>query len=303
MKDMLSLSGKLLPEFDRRQNIRDMFTRKPSLSNAQSTNITETKALEAVEIAQAEFIHDRAPDKSQSTEPPRATVHPPVLMAPELGPSLGDTPSPSAVSTGNKRALSEASSARSLKRVKSNSSAPLSISSAKGQQSLKGFFKPKPAALNRDAVAKEASTTTSVDVKATLLPAVRLVERAQAVASEQTAPASTSKDNILSPSSNSRSTDASPLSVQGGSSRDKDVHDPIESKESWSKLFTKPAAPRCEGHNEPCISLLTKKSGINCGRSFWMCPRPLGPTGAKEKNTQWRCQTFIWCSDWNPGLA
>lgn len=81
------------------------------------------------------------------------------------------------------------------------------------------------------------------------------------------------------------------------------VHDPVESKESWSKLFTKPAAPRCEGHDEPCISLLTKKSGINCGRSFWICPRPLGPTGSKEKNTQWRCHTFIWCSDWNSNTA
>ena len=77
------------------------------------------------------------------------------------------------------------------------------------------------------------------------------------------------------------------------------VHDPIESKDSWSKLFNKPAAPRCDGHSEPCISLMTKKSGINCGRSFWMCPRPLGPSGTKEKGTQWRCQTFIWCSDWN----
>lgn len=76
------------------------------------------------------------------------------------------------------------------------------------------------------------------------------------------------------------------------------INDPVESKESWSKLFAKPVAPRCEGHDEPCINLLTKKPGINLGRSFWMCSRPLGPSGAKERNTQWRCQTFIWSSDW-----
>ena len=77
------------------------------------------------------------------------------------------------------------------------------------------------------------------------------------------------------------------------------INDPVENKESWSKLFAKPVAPRCEGHDEPCITLLTKKPGINLGRSFWMCSRPLGPSGTKERNTQWRCQTFIWCSDWN----
>ncbi|KAL9033564.1 MAG: hypothetical protein Q9214_007454, partial [Letrouitia sp. 1 TL-2023] len=76
--------------------------------------------------------------------------------------------------------------------------------------------------------------------------------------------------------------------------------DPVQSKASWSKIFTKPAAPRCQGHDEPCVRMLTKKHGINRGRSFWMCSRPLGPSGNQEKKTQWRCHTFIWCSDWNP---
>jgi len=30
-----------------------------------------------------------------------------------------------------------------------------------------------------------------------------------------------------------------------------------------------------------------------------MCARPLGPTGEKEKGTEFRCGTFIWSSDWN----
>ncbi|KAI1960425.1 Class II abasic (AP) endonuclease [Ophidiomyces ophidiicola] len=70
------------------------------------------------------------------------------------------------------------------------------------------------------------------------------------------------------------------------------------SRDSWAQLFTKKAAPLCEGHNEPCITLSTKKSGLNRGRSFWICQRPLGPNGDKEKGTPWRCSTFIWCSDW-----
>ncbi|UPK90731.1 hypothetical protein LCI18_001666 [Fusarium solani-melongenae] len=67
--------------------------------------------------------------------------------------------------------------------------------------------------------------------------------------------------------------------------------------ESWSMLLGGRVVPRCE-HNEPCISLVTKKPGVNCGRSFYICPRPLGPSGEKEKGSEWRCGTFIWSSDW-----
>ena len=74
--------------------------------------------------------------------------------------------------------------------------------------------------------------------------------------------------------------------------------DPIVSKESWSRLFTKPTAPRCVSHDEPCIRLQSKKKGFHLGREFWMCARPLGPSGNKERGTQWRCTTFIWASDW-----
>lgn len=81
------------------------------------------------------------------------------------------------------------------------------------------------------------------------------------------------------------------------------VHDPIVSKESWQSLFRKPAAPLCDAHQEPCKSMLTRKKGENQGRSFWMCARPLGPSGQKEKATQWRCGTFVWSSDWKSESA
>ncbi|KAJ2978386.1 hypothetical protein NQ176_g3840 [Zarea fungicola] len=80
------------------------------------------------------------------------------------------------------------------------------------------------------------------------------------------------------------------------------VFDPIEAKESWSKLLGKRVVPKCE-HDEPCISLVTKKPGVNCGRSFYICPRPLGPSGDKERDTEWRCATFIWSSDWGAAAS
>jgi AP endonuclease-2 len=88
-----------------------------------------------------------------------------------------------------------------------------------------------------------------------------------------------------------------PQNIPFDPANQKSVVDPIVAKESWSKLLGKRVVPRCE-HNEPCISYTTKKPGVNCGRSFYMCPRPIGPSGQKERNTQWRCGTFIWSSDW-----
>ncbi|KAK9340976.1 hypothetical protein V1521DRAFT_422807, partial [Lipomyces starkeyi] len=39
----------------------------------------------------------------------------------------------------------------------------------------------------------------------------------------------------------------------------------------WKVLFQKPQAPCCTVHGEPCIQLVTRKSGPNEGRAFWIC--------------------------------
>lgn len=131
----------------------------------------------------------------------------------------------------------------------------------KGQQSLMGFFRPKKT--------EESSSNTPDSSK-------------------------------LQTNSTSSPTKPAPSpSAKAPATEDETIIDPIVSKESWSKLFTKKAAPKCEDHQEPCMMMTTKKAGVNCGRSFWMCSRPLGPTGQKERGTQWRCGTFIWASDWS----
>ncbi|KAF2279556.1 DNase I-like protein [Westerdykella ornata] len=68
-------------------------------------------------------------------------------------------------------------------------------------------------------------------------------------------------------------------------------------QQTWSKLFSKKPLPRCE-HGEPCTIYTVKKAGPNCGRQFFLCSRPLGPSGQKERGTEWRCPTYIWASDW-----
>lgn len=220
------------------------------------------------------------------------------------------TNSPPPVS--KKRSAPMTTGSKSTKRGKprhTNAEPPVT---GKGQQSLKGFFKPSPTLVSTIASAVEgieASRTSLNDdaVGRAVGSAAKLAETYPAPDVQMEAigldSATHTPDKVGAQQFTGKplSADASPVGVHRAIIQPQDiVHDPVESKESWSKLFTKPAAPRCEGHGEPCISLLTKKPGMNLGRSFWMCPRPLGPSGAKEKNTQWRCQTFIWCSDWNP---
>lgn len=296
-KDLLPLSGKLIPEFNRRRNIGDMFARKPSLPKSQTT-VTSSTGLDGAQSVGKEpgaVFNESMPAPSATTTQDSESATKSAISS----------PSPS-----RKRSMADSSTNKPLKHAKSGSAAgnipPLVT---KGQQSLKGFFKSTsvPAVAAASIVMKPQAMPSSH----ALLRVAYLAETSSTTGSDLQTGAATS--TVDTPPGNmpdifqmdgSDAFDVSPSTNCAGTRADKDiVHDPIESKESWTKLFTKPAAPRCEGHNEPCISLLTKKSGMNCGRSFWMCPRPIGPSGAKEKNTQWRCQTFIWCSDWNSNSA
>ncbi|KAL8734412.1 MAG: hypothetical protein Q9181_003215 [Wetmoreana brouardii] len=292
-RDMLPMSGKLIPEFDGRRNIRDMFTRKPSLQKSQSR---------ASSLQNDEIDLERANNAAKASTTQFSQMNVPKTCTAN-GQNAKDT-APSF--TAKKRSLADASTNKSLKRSKSGSTAPFTPGTAKGQQSLKGFFQSTSTARATPAASTLAPGTESQSDE-TPTPALRSVVDIDI--SDIKSPTHTISvqsfvsTNPASPLGSILSSQASPSKSRGATQDAETVHDPIQSKESWSKLFTKPAAPRCEGHDEPCKTMLTKKSGMNCGRSFWMCARPLGPSGEKEKNTQWRCHTFIWCSDWNPTTA
>jgi len=138
---------------------------------------------------------------------------------------------------------------------------PSTTRTIKGQQSLKGFFAAKPS----------------------------VVEKSETAISEEKAPSSpdTSSPNLAPLASPAKSE----VSLPDGAAS-------FAAKKTWGKLFAKPVSPKCE-HQEPCKTMVTRKPGVNCGRSFWMCNRPLGPSGKQERGTQWRCNTFIWASDWD----
>lgn len=302
-RDILPLSGRCISEFEGRRSIRDMFAGRLSLAQPQTGEEFRINA-----------DTDPAVMKSAIAEPHLCT---PNAIPPTTNLSASDSFGLSS-STKKKRSFIDEASNRLTKRSKSGVAATLPLQNLQGQQSLKGFFQPKVVSItdaDGSQISTELSTSKSNRSSSSLdqnfIQQVDITKPNQILDSHLHSSLSDSfvhskgEDDIERHRTTETQHDDHSSSVNRRSNfcKQDGVHDPIESKESWSKLFSKPAAPRCEGHDEPCISLLTKKSGINCGRSFWICPRPLGPTGSKEKNTQWRCQTFIWCSDWNSNTA
>ena len=203
----LSLSGRLLPEFDKRRSIKDMFSKAKTL-------VKTPAVLPPTEVQLSEHAKPTLASDTQPVTTSR-TSSKPSLKSPE------------------KRRASSVVSPRNAK--KSKNSAPVSsktssLASSKGQQSLKGFFTPKDSVLGE---AERASTPDTAKL----------------------------------------TTKPSGCSSMPWPDTTESFKDPEASKESWVKLFSRRPPPRCESHSEPCISLTTKKAGINCGRQFWICSR------------------------------
>ncbi|PNS19689.1 exodeoxyribonuclease III [Sphaceloma murrayae] len=306
IKGVPASSAKLLPEFDKRRSIKDMFKKPtaPSGVAAQSADrrgpsLPSGETTKNGEITNHQELLPLEPDNSQTVQSTSKTSQ-----------MSSKHPSPPSM----KRKAAGSTPPRGIKRQKSNGQTNIQkVGGMAGQQSLKGFFAPKSsqsptkrtppspplpqsetaAEANEQAYAFMTNETQSKQSDGdnsdegaetfTLRSLLKTPTPEYIHKIESTTPTSTKPDPPPPPSPSVISTDGS-------------VHDPIVAKDSWSRLMARPNAPNCE-HGEPCKSMLTKKKGENQGRSFWMCARPLGPSGAKERNSQWRCPTFIWCSD------
>lgn len=309
-KDLLPASARLIPEFDRRRNICDMFSKKPAVAIGESSSTaisTGTGAREEDSQSASKAVPSPIPRKTSERFPSNTE---------ELLPSYtSQTKTPlSLTSSSASKANGKVATppARPSKRSKSSSTKTAPSTSKKapgrGQSSLMGFFKSK----SLSDKSKNPTETTDEDGN----PTPSASRESSTYFPNPEAPDSstltepTPVNSTTSKRKHSSSSDAGPSTTSGAAhppkpdaeAEDKNFVDPIGAKESWSKLLSKRVVPRCE-HGEPCISMLTKKPGVNCGRSFFMCPRPMGPSGAKEKGTEWRCSTFIWSSDWTKSDA
>lgn len=248
-KDLLPMSAKLIPEFDRRRSIRDMFSKPttPTMKKEASsqdrasqgrTDTPSSTALLTAAAVEAEIVDDSSTaEQSTLSSTPRSSI-------------TDSAPKPSIP----KRQAASPSSNRPQKKNKATLSKSNSKSgSGNSQSSLMGFFKPKTTA---PAPGPTKGTDGGIgDYTA---------ERAAAVVPGDSSSLTKDKPNNGLIDDGIEDWEPGP-SKNDDSGKDKEVFDPIKSKESWSKLLGKRVAPRCE-HDESCISLLTKKPGINCGR-------------------------------------
>lgn len=224
-KDLLPMSAKLIPEFDGRRSIKDMFFKKGSVTPNTPTNIPNEVASDFAPST----ISGQAELGGMSSTRTKAA-------ASVLSPSR-----PAAI--GVKRTPSETATSRAQKKTKATLSKEPSIS--KGQSSLMGFFKPKSTG---------SPTKKPVDDDSQVL--------------------GTGHDGATDPKVNASQLEsplksATEVKAVTPTSPDR-VFDPIENKESWSKILGKRVVPRCE-HGEDCVSMLTKKPGVNCGKTRLFC--------------------------------
>ena len=233
-------------------------------------------------------------DSKPSLEKSLEDRSPALQSPPSTAPLNGSTSVPD-----KKRKASVSSKPVLAKKPKSGTAAASTASATKGQQSLRGFFQPKavpPSKTESDTNLKVESGTETKDTET--------VEDSTAPLSNEDPSDPSATRNPSTPPSKSResATPASAVSFTSPTASLSNFEARSATSASWSALLnSRPTAPKCEDHAEPCKTMQTKKKGSNQGRSFFMCARPLGPSGQKEKGTEWRCGTFIWCSDWQNG--
>lgn len=83
-------------------------------------------------------------------------------------------------------------------------------------------------------------------------------------------------------------------------------------KLAWDRFLRAPDPPKCH-HNESCKSFNVNKPGVNQGRKFWLCSRPVGEgymdnkkikgggSGGESQGNcvnEFRCNFFMWHSVW-----
>ncbi|KAK3996943.1 Endonuclease/exonuclease/phosphatase [Cladorrhinum sp. PSN332] len=279
-KDLLPTSAKLIPEFDRRRSIKDMFFKKATVARRPGSAPSSQPVTPQSSPGNSNTPVPNSPSKDEST--PASQKLSQSRSVPQSSNSTTES-SPQKPSASKRPAESSSASSRPQKRGKATLTKETSKSGAgAGQKSLMGFFKPK------NPVAQSNSAT---DAKVTEKP---MFQEGDANTSAE----SRDQEGGSEPGTNTAGEEGPDKTPKTSSQPSEKVHDPIVAKESWSKILGKRVVPRCE-HGEDCQSLVTKKPGINCGRSFFVCARPTGPSGGKEKNTEFRCSTFIWSSDWN----
>jgi AP endonuclease 2 len=240
-RDLLPMSAKLIPEFDKRQSIRDMFSKKATPAAKQDSPPVASGGGNDIICDEEDAFRVSATDAlGQSTSVSASQLSTDISFPS----SLQSTQSPRKPSLPKRPAESPGSATRSQKKSKATLSKDSSAKSGPAQSSLMGFFKPTATESSAGSWPGRSNEGSSPFKKDASLPAA-LKPTSDEDSVERVQPTDTDAEDAM-------------------------VHDPIVAKESWSKLLGKRVVPKCE-HDEDCKSQVTKKPGINCGTSCHPC--------------------------------
>ncbi|SCV68387.1 BQ2448_508 [Microbotryum intermedium] len=242
------------------------------------------------------FTKERVPSAtaSPSPVPPTHSASSSLMNVQSASPASQSSSAPSVKAMGKRPAVPEPGAS------------PPPTSS--GQQKLSGFFKPPPL----PKPTKKAKTTTKVPkaktkVSTSYTPLVASANTSTPPGASEAIELLSSSDEDEPPTSSSTTTTStracSPTAENASEAFDpNDLEAAYEAANAtatqWNSIFATKAAPLCDVHQEPARLWTVNKSGINKGRRFYLCARPVGPgydNGKRPKssvNPEWRCDFY-----------
>ncbi|GAA5912656.1 hypothetical protein JCM5296_006045 [Sporobolomyces johnsonii] len=242
-----------------------------------------------------------------STPAPSASPQTVAASAPEASTSSSQPPtsklfSSSQLSASNYASTNGSSRKKGKGKAKEEEKTPAvekKVEKKTGQQSLASFFRPPPSPEPLKKKRKKSASKSKTSSPPAASPPAR--------SSSQPAPFT----SIASPQSVSRATqdedddililDDQEDLVASATASYSTAEVNAQAVSAWSAMLTPKSAPLCDGHNEPSKLLTVNKPGINKGRRFYLCARPVGPGYDKGKgqarinvNPEFRCDFFEW---------
>ncbi|GAA5957455.1 hypothetical protein JCM3765_001147 [Sporobolomyces pararoseus] len=192
------------------------------------------------------------------------------------------------------------------------------VEKKKGQQSLSSFFLPPPPSSSEPEPSNKKRKKSSTPASSSGSSNNESKKKKKKVTPEPPSQSQSTSRPTPSPSSstytnNERPDDDDMIIVEDHSTTSTSQRDQLQDASQsaaevnaqaasvWQNVFAPKAAPLCEGHKEPTKMWTVNKPGINKGRKFYLCARPVGPGYDKGQakinvNPEYRCDHFEWAT-------
>ncbi|KAM0793357.1 hypothetical protein ACM66B_000812 [Microbotryomycetes sp. NB124-2] len=244
----------------------------------------------------ASFFKPGPPVTKASASPSPSTSTAAVAAAASRAPEGPQEPSSSSQRPTAVTTLKSSQSATADNKVRAPSAEP---SASKG--TLSSYFQPPSAKPKGKKKKKTISAKTSNGATDNLKKGKSDEVIVLAGSSDEEVEAVAAQSDQSTASSSKARQQNTTLAEQGLNPEDYDIMQAVnaDAANQWQGIFAPKAAPLCSGHKEKSKLMTVNKVGINKGRRFYLCARPVGPgydkgQGQDKVNPEYRCDFFQW---------